>query len=276
MACRAGVGVTMIRALNQYISFVGLRVIDFWTSFISILKLFIDAIYASLHPRQGPYTSFISQISRQILYSGVEAFWLVGIIAFLAGCTIVIQATTTMPRFGATEYFGNILVVAVVREMGPFFTSLVVVGRSGAALATHIGTMRVNKEVAALEVMGIDPVHFLVVPALVGITVSMVCLNLYFDMIAIIGGLLVAKFTVLVPFRIFLQKVVEALTWMDIVISLLKGVFFGIVIAILSSWSGLNVKNIRGVPQAAISSVVGAMSIIIIASVLVTVFFYAR
>ncbi|HEX3019006.1 MAG TPA: ABC transporter permease [Chitinispirillaceae bacterium] len=257
------------------ISLSGQKIINFSMTVVSMVKLFFEALYACFYPGRAPYTSFASQISRQILYSGVEAFWLVAVIAFLCGCTIIIQAMTNMPRFGVTEYFGNILVVAVVRELGPFFTALVVVGRSGAALAAHLGSMRVNKEVTALEVMGVDPVHFLVVPALAGMTLSMVCLNIYFDVIAIIGGLLVAKITVFVPFTVFLQKVLDALSWIDILISFSKGIFFGIIIAVISSYYGLAVKNIRGVPQATISSVVGAMSVIIIFSVIITVLFYA-
>lgn len=265
----------MFSQLYRSIEVAGHRAINLTTTVASIVLIFFEALRACFRPGRASYTSFISQISRQILYSGVEAFWLVAVIAFLCGCTIVVQAMTNMPRFGVTEYFGNILVVAVVRELGPFFTALVVVGRSGAALAAHLGSMRVNKEVAALEVMGVDPVHYLVVPALAGMTLSMACLNLYFDVIAIIGGLLVAKLTVFIPFRVFFWKVLEALTWSDVLISFSKGIFFGIIIAIISSYNGLAVKNIRGIPQTTISSVVGSMSIIIIFSVIITVLFYA-
>ena len=265
----------MSGVLWRSITFFGEKCIELGKTVFSMFKLFIDTLYACFRPGRAPYTSFVSQISRQVLYTGVEAFWIVGIIAFLCGITIIIQATTNMPRFGVTEYFGNILVVAVVRELGPFFTSLVVIGRSGAALAAYIGTMRVNKEVAALEVMGIDPIHFLVVPAVAGMTVSMICLNLYFDFIAILGGLLVAKLTVSVPFGIFLDKVIDALSWKDIFISFSKGTFFGLVVAIISSWYGLSVKSIRGVPQAAISAVVGSMAVIMFVNILVTIGFYA-
>jgi len=95
-----------------------------------------------------------------------------------------------MPKFGVSAYFGNILIRVVIRELGPFFTSFVVIGRSGSALATFIGNMRVSKEISALEVMGVDPVRFLIMPAFVAMVVSMVCLSVYFDIIAIIGGLL--------------------------------------------------------------------------------------
>ncbi len=242
----------------------------------SVIALFLRAVQGCFSPSRVLSASFFAQISRQILYTGVEAMGLVGIIAFFCGVTIVLQSMTTMPQFGVTEYFGNILVVAVVRELGPFFTSLVVIGRSGAALAAYIGTMRVNKEIDALEVMGIDPVHFVVVPALAGMTLSMICLNCYFDIIAIIGGLVVANITVQVPFGIFTGKVLEALSWVDILLSGSKGMVFGAVIAIVSCWYGLAVTNIRAVPQAAMKAVVGSMTVTIILNIVVTVGFYAR
>ena len=261
--------VTMIHGLGE-------RSFGYAANARSMLELFFRAVDGCFRPSRALSASFYAQISRQILYTGVEAMGLVGIIAFFCGVTIVLQSMTTMPQFGVTEYFGNILVVAVVRELGPFFTSLVVIGRSGAALAAYIGTMRVNKEIDALEVMGIDPVHFIVIPALVGMTLSMLCLNFYFDAIAIVGGLVIANVTVQVPFGIFIGKVFEALSWQDILLSSSKGLVFGTVIAIISCWHGIMVSNIRAVPQAAMRAVVGSMTFTIIINIIVTVGFYAR
>jgi phospholipid/cholesterol/gamma-HCH transport system permease protein len=257
--------------LSRTITYTGDSTIALGTTLFLMARFVVMTVKACFRQEQVKHLSFLSQLSRQVLYTGVEAFWLVGIIAFLCGSTIVIQAMANMPRFGITEYFGNILILAVVRELGPFFTALVVVGRSGAALAAHLGTMRVNKEVAALEVMGIDPIHFLVVPALIGMIASILCLIVYFDIIAIVGGLIVANFTVEVPFWIFIKKVIDALTFNDLILSLFKGFLFGGIIAIMSSWYGLDVKNIRGVPQAAINAVVGSMALTITCNVIVTV-----
>lgn len=225
--------------------------------------------------RKGIASSF-KQIVSQVLFTGVEAFWLVGIIGLLCGITIIIQAMTNMPKFGVGEYFGNILIIVVIRELGPFFTSLVVVGRSGSALATFIGNMRVGKEIAALEVMGIDPVHFLVMPALVAMVISMVCLGVYFDIIAIIGGYFVAQVKVSIPFGIFMSTVLDALSWQDILISIFKNMLFGAIIALMSCFYGLAVNNLREVPQAALKSVVGCMISTLLINILITVVFYSR
>ncbi len=266
----------MIDKLYGFILYLGKMGTGMIDTAVSMTGLFFDASLAAVHAIRRPNLSFFTQMSRQILYTGVEAFWLVGIIAFLAGSTIILQAMNNAPLFGVTEYFGNILVISVVRELGPFFTSLVVIGRSGAALAAHVGNMKVAKEIAALEVMGIDPVNYLVFPALLGMIGSMICLNIYFDLIAILGGLLVAKITVDVPFIIFMGKVLEALTLGDILVSIGKSVLFGSIIAIVSCHSGFTVQNIRGVPQASIKAVVTSMTLTIIINAIVTIGFYVR
>jgi len=267
--------------LLRIINSTGKACIDQGTSFSAMAVLFRDTLRGIFRPSRTPLASVGSQLSRQMLYTGVEALGLVSIIAFICGSTIIIQAMTTMPKFGVSEYFGNILVIVVVRELGPFLTSIVVIGRSGAALAAYIGTMRVNKEVAALEVMGIDPVYFLALPALLGLVGAMICLNVYFDIISIIGGLIVARVTVDIPFGIFLSKALVALSTTDIAISTFKSIIFGMIIAVVSCHYGLRVANVRGVPQAAIKSVVGCMAGTIVVNVIVTISmvmagFYAR
>lgn len=253
----------------------GIKAFSTISEYHAYVKLLFQALHGAFFQSKALRSSFMAQVSRQILFTGVEALGLVSIIAFICGVTIVLQSMKAMPQIGATEYFGNILVIAVVRELGPFFTSLVVIGRSGAALAAYIGTMRINKEIDALEIMGIDPVHFVVVPALAAMSLSMLCLNCYFDVVAIIGGLTIANVFVQIPFGIFLGKVIDALTWVDVLISCSKGLLFGVVIAIVSCRSGLMVKSIRAVPQAAMKAVVGSMTITIIVNILVTAGFYA-
>jgi phospholipid/cholesterol/gamma-HCH transport system permease protein len=257
--------------LHRTISATGKSAVDTCANLAAMAQLFFRACRGFIRPSRSSFASFGSQFSRQMLYTGVEAFWLVGVIAFICGSTIILQAMNNMPKIGVSEYFGNILVIAIVRELGPFFTSIVVIGRSGAALAAHLGTMRVNREVAALEVMGIDPVNFLVQPALLGMVGAMVCLNVYFDLIAIGGGLVIANFSVHMPFWIFASKVLVALSTTDIAVSIGKAVLFGIIIAIVSCHYGLKVATIRGVPQAAIKSVVGSMAGAIIVSAIVTI-----
>jgi phospholipid/cholesterol/gamma-HCH transport system permease protein len=269
----------MIAVIAKILDSSGRVAIERFGNFVSMGRIFLAALRALLLPGTAARTSLAGQFSRQLLYTGVEAMGLVTIIAFICGSTIVMQAMTNMTKLGVSSYFGDILVIAVVRELGPFFTSIVVIGRSGAALAAYIGTMRENNEVAALQVMGIDPIYFLVVPALGGMVGSMICLNIYFDVIAIIGGLIVGQLAtgnlLLDVFVSNLGKVVDALTAWEIIISVLKSAIFGSIIAVVSCHYGLQVRTIRGVPQAAIKAVVGSIVGTIMINVTVTVLMVA-
>lgn len=241
---------------------------------VRMCGLFYDTLVAFFELDARRMASATRQIISQILFSGVEALWLVGAISLLCGVTVVIQATLNMPRFGVGDYFGKVLVVVLVRELAPFFTSIVVIGRSGSGLATYIASMKVSKEVSALKVMGIDPVHFIVMPALVGMVVSMVALCMYFDVVGILGGLIVARFTADIPFGVFVQKILEALTPVDVLVSLGKSFFFGIIIAVVSCYHGLNAENAREVPKSARKAVVGSMMGALLLNVLLSVLVY--
>jgi phospholipid/cholesterol/gamma-HCH transport system permease protein len=236
-----------------------------------VIGLLYDTITVLFAGGKKGISSSFKQIVNQVLFTGVEAFSLVGLIGLLCGMTIIIQAMNNMPKFGVGEYFGKILILVVIRELGPFLIAFIVVGRSGAALATYIGNMRVNKELAALEVMGINPLHFIVMPAFVGMVISMICLSVYFDVIAIIGGYFVAQSQIDVPLNIFMSTVLDALRLGDIVVSMVKNLLFGVVIALMSSYHALAVRNVRQVPQAALKSVVSCMITAIFINVIVTI-----
>jgi len=264
----------MTEGAYKFVYGAGEKAAGIWRMLYSMAGLLFDTIYAAVRKGRTPNLSLMSQINRQILYTGVEAFWLVGALASLCGSAIILVTMHNMPKLGVGEYFGQILIITVVGELGPFVTSLVVVGRSGSALAAYIGTMRVSREVDALEVMGIDPIQFIVQPAFVGIVASVICLNLYFIIIAILGGLTVATFITGMPFGIFFEKIMEALQFKDVFFSLTKSVTFGLLVALVSSWYGMNVRNVRMVPTAALNAVVGSMFFTLIANILLSLGYY--
>lgn len=258
----------------MFVNKVGADALNRMKQAYDVMGLAYDTLIG-LVTRSGRRRISLQQIINQVLFTGVDALVIVGLIALSCGVTIAVQATTNMPRIGASEYFGTIMVISIIRELGPFFTSLVVIGRSGAALAVYIGNMRVAKEISALEVMGINLVHFLVMPAFLGMLISLICLSIYFDIIAIVGGLFVAKLVADISFLTLVGEVVQAITVVDILVSTVKCIHFGAVIAIVSCFHGLAVTNVRFVPRAVFKAVVGSMVITIIMNVVLTVMFYA-
>src|SRR5207253_1941163 len=170
-------------------------------------------------------------ITRQILFTGVDALPVVGAIALMLGLIIIIQAGTTLPQVGAGAFLAKIIELTVVRELGPLLTAFIVIWRSGTAISTELGNMRVAKEITALEAMGISPIRFLVMPRLVGAVVAMVCLTVYFDMTAIVGGFLMAKLKLTIPLAVYIDEIGASLSFADLLITVIKSVLFGFAVA---------------------------------------------
>jgi len=208
-----------------------------------------SCVYLVAPAKQGRAETF-RIIARQILFTGVDALPVTSVIALLLGIIIITQAGTQLPRLGAGGLVGSIIVVSVIRELGPLLTAFVVVGRSGTAIATELGNMSVTREIMALRLMGIPLSRFVIMPRMVGMIVSMICLTFYFDMVAIVGGYMVAKVQLTVPFYAFVEGVVAALGLSDIVLTVLKATVFGAAVASVCCHHGLSVQSsFTEVPQ---------------------------
>lgn len=214
---------------------------------------------------------------KQILFTGYDALLIITVISLLLGTVIIVQAVTQLPRIGAEEMIGKILVIVLIRELAPIFTAIVVVGRSGTAISTEIGNMMVAHEFEALVGMGIDPLRLIVLPRLIGCVISMLVLTIYFNFIGIIGGLLTAKLLLGVAFspaeffRIFFQS----LTFLDLTVAFIKSTLLGAIIAVVSVYHGFKVyKSPIEVPRATTAAVVNNLIFAFIINGILTVLFY--
>jgi phospholipid/cholesterol/gamma-HCH transport system permease protein len=153
---------------------------------------------------------------------------------------VVGQTVSALAQVGATEYLGSTMVIVVVRELGPLLTAVLVLARVGAAHVIELGTARALGEVEALEVLGIDPVHYLIVPRVIGMAVGVFALTVYLIIGALVSGYL---FTFLqnVPMTPgeYVRQIAEALGWLDFVLLALKTIAFGFFIAIVTCYHGL-------------------------------------
>lgn len=207
----------------------------------------------------------------QLRFTALDA---VPLVVLLSGLLSFVVIQTTLQTFqGLTEFIGTVMVVTIVQLLGPLLTALAVIGRSGTAITAELATNTVMGEVRALEGMGIDPYHYLVLPRLVGVTISVTVLIVLFDVVALISGFLATSVNQASGGR-YLTNVLTALDTGDIVLTLVKGLLFGMVIGILPSYHGLRVS--RGpteIPQAVTRGTVGAIaSIFVITAVLMFVF----
>lgn len=192
----------------------------------------------------------------QIWFTALQAIPLVIVLSGILSFLLISQAVRELGRINATELIGRIMVVAIVRELGPLLTALIVAGRSGTAIAAELATNRVMGEVDALEGMGIDPVHYLVLPRFGGALVSVFCLMILFDLVAILAGLGAAMWNDLASARYF-DIVFRSLTSRDALLTIAKGLVFGGIIGIVPSFHGLAARRAATeVPIAASRAVV--------------------
>ncbi|MEK6590270.1 MAG: ABC transporter permease, partial [Nitrospinota bacterium] len=192
----------------------------------------------------------VQVILRQIIFTGIDAIPVISSIALMLGAIVIIQSVTQLPKVGGDEFIGKILVLVVIRELGPILTAFVIIGRSGSAIPTELGNMKINSEIEALEVMGIDLIRYIVMPRILGFVVSTVALVIYFDVVAIIGGFIISKMSITTYFLDFLIIILKSLTFTDISISTIKGMVFGLTVAVVGCYHGLSVqRSITEVPQ---------------------------
>lgn len=257
------------------IAWAGRKTVEGVAYAADVLYLSYLAFKELLSPTRRGQGEAFRVITRQILFTGVDALPVVGAIALILGLLIIIQAGTTLPRVGAGAFLAKIIVLTVVRELGPLITAFIVVWRSGTAMCTELGNMRVGQEIAALEAMGINLPRFIVMPRLVGAIVAMICLTVYFDLVAVLGGFLVAKVKLTIPVAVYLAEIQKSLSIADALITVIKGGLFGLTIAVICCHHGLSVVSATTeVPQQATRAMLNTVTACLLLDIIVTVGFY--
>jgi phospholipid/cholesterol/gamma-HCH transport system permease protein len=213
---------------------------------------------------------------RQVYFTAVQALKVVAVISLALGTVIIVQIGTQLSFLGGgIEFIVPILVLVLFRELGPLLTAIIVIGRSGTAIATELGNIVIAHELEAIQVMGINPVYFIVTPRIIGVTVAVVCLTIIFITIGLLGGFWVSKLILPITFPAFLRELEVALSAHDLLFAFLKSLIFGLLIALTCTYYGLTVRySLIEVPQAATRGVVSAMLFCFGTNALLTVLFY--
>jgi phospholipid/cholesterol/gamma-HCH transport system permease protein len=206
--------------------------------------------------------------------AGVNALPIVALISFLMGVILAFQSAIAMKQFGAEIFVANLLSLSLLRELGPLMTAILLAGRSGAAFAAEIGTMKVNQEVDALTTMGLDPVRFLVVTRVLAATAMTLPLVVLADLIGLIGGAMV-MLTFDIPLNTFYHQAVSFADVSDFLGGLAKALVFGVLIAGVGCLRGLQTEaGASAVGIAATSAVVSGIVLIVFVDGVFAVLFY--
>ena len=221
-------------------------------------------------PRAGPWR----EISANVFHAGFEALGITALVGFLIGVVLSYLSAQQLRTFGGDMYLVNILGMSVIRELGPLLAAILVAGRSGSSITAQLGVMRVTEELDAMLVMGISHGFRLIMPKVLALALSMPLLVVWTDAMALIGGMVSAKVELHLSARYFLQKLPDAVPLANYLIGLLKGVTFGVLIALVSCHFGLRIKpNTESLGHGTTTSVVTAITVVILADAVFAIIF---
>lgn len=221
-------------------------------------------------PSMGPWR----EISANIYHAGFQALGITALVGFLIGVVLSYLSAQQLRMFGGDMYLVNILGMSVIRELGPLLAAILVAGRSGSSITAQLGVMRVTEELDAMLVMGISHGFRLILPKVLALAVSMPLLVVWTDAMALIGGMVSAKIELGLSARYFLQKLPDAVPLANYVIGILKGITFGVLIALVSCHFGLRIKaNTESLGKGTTTSVVTAITVVILADAVFAIIF---
>ena len=205
---------------------------------------------------------------------GANALPIVALISFLLGVILAFQAAVPMRQFGAEIFVADLVGLSILRELGPLMTAILLAGRSGAAFAAEIGTMKVNEELNALTTMGLDPVRFLVVTRILAALLMVPLLSLFADLIGVLsGGLTMLSFNI--PIVTYLKEVDSIVDLKDVLAGLVKTPVFAILIAGIGCLRGLETQTgASAVGISATRAVVSGIVLLVVVDGIFAVIYY--
>jgi phospholipid/cholesterol/gamma-HCH transport system permease protein len=250
------IAVVLVHSLRDFLAFVG------------------DLVAAVGAAARSPRTVQWADIGRLMERAGADGVPIVLLINFLVGAILAIQSAPLLARYGANIFVADLVAFSVVRELGPLMTAIIVCGRSGAAYAAELGTMKVSEEIDALRTLGLDPQRFLVIPRVIALSLMVPILTLLADAVATIGGALVAAVSLDITPLAYWNQIRTVLDLWDVFGGILKAAFFAATITLISCQRGLSTRGgAAGVGSSTTSAVVTVLfSLVLLDMVFAMVF----
>lgn len=245
---------------------IGVRTTRFIEETGTVTTLFLQTMKWTIRRPPG-----IRNILKQMEEIGANSVPVVLITAISTGMVLALQSYTGFKRFNAESLVGTVVALSMTRELGPVLTSLIVAGRAGAAMAAELGTMRVTEQIDALSTMAVNPVRFLITPRVLAALVMLPVLTILADAVGIAGGYFVAVRMLDVNPVVYIRRTWDFLEFEDIFGGLLKAMIFGIIIAVISCYKGVNTQGgAEGVGRATTGAVVVSSVMILISDYFLT------
>jgi len=259
---------------SPMLSRIGERSIKATQSTIEIITFLGDSFKAFVQFLTGKAKFRKKDLGILIQETGAQALPIVTLINFLIGIIVAFVGAVQLEMFDAQIYVADLVGIAMVRELAPMMTAIILAGRSGAAFAAQLGTMMVNEEIDALNTFGFNSYEFLVLPRLLALALMMPLLVLYADFMGILGGLFVSVVSLDITFTQYFQETLTVLDPTQFGLGLIKGEIYGILVAIAGCLRGIQSgRSASAVGAATTSAVVTGIVFVVVASAVTTVIY---
>lgn len=211
---------------------------------LQVLAWMVSRLLGCLRFKSGKKKSFYrKRLLRDLASVGADSIPIVSVISACTGIILALQSAQQLEKVGAISYVANLVGVTIIRELGPLLTAIIVTGRSGAAFTAEIATMQISEEIDALEVMGIEPVRFLVVPKMIAMLIMVPCLTVWADFVGIFSGGAFSAIALGINKVTYFNNSVEFLKLHDVLAGLVKAGGFAVAITIIGCWQGFLARD---------------------------------
>jgi len=261
--------------MTALVGYTGRTALNVLYAAATVCVLMVETInWMVIQPLRGKGLRLRSTVENFVEF-GVNSMPIVGLICFLVGVIMAMQSAYTLQKWGATIFIANLVGVSALRELAPLMTAILITGRNGSAITAEIGTMKVSEEIDALQVMGLNPTKFLIVPKFLAMLIAVPCATALAMFVMIFGGFTVAVYIIGLDPMAYFDQTASALEAKDLITGMVKSVFFGVVICWVGVYRGFQVEGgAEGVGRQTTSSVVTSIFLIIIVDLLWTALFY--
>ncbi len=216
------------------------------------------------------------EVSRSINDAGLKGLWVACLLSFLLGITLAYQMAPQFTTYGANVYIVNFLGIAMLKEVSPLMTAVIVAGRTGAAITAEIGTRKVQEEIDALQTMGISTMQRIVLPKVLGVMIAVPLITSVADMASMLGGAIVSNSSLGVNYSLFLSRMQSYVSINNYTCGLIKSIAFAFIVALVGCFCGLRVKgNANSIGEATTKSVVSGIILIVVIDAIFGIIFKA-
>ena len=254
---------------------VGRFTLRYTAGFLRGLEFTGDIIMSFIRLVRGKAQFRMADLFLIIEQAGPNALPVVSLVSFLVGLILAYMGAAQLERVGAEIYIADLVAIGMVREIAALMTGIIMAGRTGAAYAAEIGTMKVNEEIDAFKILGISVIDFLVLPRILALVTMIPLLTLYSALVGIIAGLVVSILVFDISFFEYYQQTLRALEIKQFCVGLFKGTTYGVVVALSGCLRGLECgRSALAVGRATTSAVVTSIVYIVVVASALTIVFY--